>query len=78
VDPENGRAKNCARNFEINIKDNHEDSLRDSKKLADHLGAHFIWPQRKLWEKAMWRSWLMVPGELAADLIEQTSFVRSR
>ena len=53
VDPENGRAKNCARNFELNIKDNHELSLRDSEKLAAHLANHFIWPQRKLWEKAM-------------------------
>lgn len=53
VDPENGRAKHCARQHELNIKDESEKSLRDTKMLASHLAEHFMWPQRKLWEKQM-------------------------
>ena len=45
VDPENGRAKHCAREYEVNIRDVHKNSLRDSEKLAQHLQANFIYPQ---------------------------------
>lgn len=52
-DPEFGRSKHAAREHEINIGDDDERSLRDSKLLCDFLKVNMRWPLKPLHEKKM-------------------------
>jgi len=53
VDPENGRSKHAAREFESNIKDEDDKSLRETKMLAEFLQENMRWPQTPLHKKNM-------------------------